>query len=60
MPTLGSGSATPVGPTHPSESIYLEGGPNLWIQDSDAAEAHNPDSDGYYWGISGTARKSVV
>jgi hypothetical protein len=60
MPTLGSGTATPVGPLHPSESIYLEGGPNLWIQDSDAAEANNPDSDGYYWGVSGSATYPII
>lgn len=55
MPTLGSGSATPVGPETDAESLYLEGGPSIWIQDSDANEANNPDSDGFYYGLSGSA-----
>lgn len=55
MPTLPSGTSAPVGPNIPAESVYVEGGPNMWFQDSDAAEAFTPDSDGFYWGISGSA-----
>jgi len=60
MPTLGTGTSIPVGPESPDEDIYLEGGPDIWYQDSDAPEAHNPDSDGYYWGISGSAAYPLI
>jgi hypothetical protein len=60
MPTLGSGTDTPVGTQQAAEDIYLEGGPNMWFQDSDATELHAPDSDGFYWGLSGTASYPVM
>lgn len=60
MPTLGTGTATPVGPILTSESIYLEGGPTIWMQDWLATYEHNPDGDGAYWGLSGTAAANVA
>ena len=36
------------------EEIYLEGAPTIYIQDYDADPLYNPDSDGFYWGMTGT------
>lgn len=55
MPTLGTGLSDPMGPEVNAEDIYIEGGPNIWFQDAEANPANNPDSDGFYWGLSGTA-----
>jgi len=48
-------TGTPLGSTTSSEDIYLEGAPNIYIQDEEANPLNNPDSDGFYWGLSGTA-----
>jgi len=59
MPTLGTGTDIPLGPGVDGEDIYIEGGPTIWFQDSEAPELHAADSDGYYWGLSGTATYPV-
>jgi len=59
MPTLGTGTATPVGPIINAEALYLEGGPNIWMQDWGATYNNNPDSDGFYYGMSGTAAANL-
>ena len=53
MPALITG--TPVGTSVTQEELYLEGAPVIIIQDYTAGLLNNPDSDGYYWGLSGTA-----
>ena len=50
---LVTGSA--VGVIETAEDIYLEGAPSIWFQDSTANPLYNPDADGFYWGMSGTA-----
>jgi hypothetical protein len=60
MPTLGTGTDIPVGAMGATEDLYIEGGPDIYYQDSDAAELHSPDSDGFYWGLSGTAAYPVL
>jgi hypothetical protein len=45
----------PIGQQTDQEDLYLEGAPNIWFQDDRADLLNNPDSDGYYWGFSGTA-----
>ena len=50
-----SGTATSVGTQTTMESIYLSDAPEVWIQDTDGAYRFGPDSDGFYWGLSGTA-----
>jgi hypothetical protein len=59
MPTLGTGTDTPIGPQVSGEDLYIEGGPTIWFQNSGATEENHPDSDGYYWGLSGTATYPV-
>ncbi|OGS01183.1 MAG: hypothetical protein A2V88_08870 [Elusimicrobia bacterium RBG_16_66_12] len=59
MPTLGTGTDIPIGPEIDAEDIYIEGGPDIWFQDATANPQQNPDSDGFYWGLSGTAAYPV-
>ena len=53
-------TGTPVGTITAQEDIYLEGAPNVYYQDY--ANGHllkNPDSDGFYWNLSGTTAYPV-
>ena len=50
--TLITGSAIGSGSTN--EDLYLEGAPNIFLQDTRATPLNNPDAQGFYWGISGT------
>lgn len=47
-------TGTPVGSVTAAEELYIEGSPYLYFQDATATPLKNPDSDGYYWGMSGT------
>lgn len=49
----------PVGNIDAQEEIYLEGAPYLYFQDATATPLNNPDSDGYYWNLSGTSTYPV-
>lgn len=57
MPTLVTG--TPIGSITSAEDIYLEGSPTIYFQDYTATPLNNPDSDGFYWGLSGTSSYPV-
>lgn len=48
-------TGTPLGNIITQESIYLEGAPYIYYQDASATELNNPDTDSYYWGLSGTS-----
>ena len=52
-----TGSASGVVTTQ--EELYIEGAPNIYIQDYEADPLFAPDSDGFYWGMSGTAQYPV-
>ncbi len=52
-------TGTPVGNVDTQDEIYVEGAPNLYIQQTEANPLNNPDSDGYYWGMSGTTTYPV-
>jgi hypothetical protein len=39
--------------------IYIEGAPWIYMQDYNADYLNPPDSDGYYWGMSGTTTYPV-
>lgn len=52
-------TGTPVGTITTQEDLYIEGAPNIYFQDYTAAPMYNPDSDGFYWGMSGTASYPV-
>ena len=48
-------TGTPAGTICSQDDIYLEGSPYLYFQDYRAKPLFNPDADGYYYGLSGTA-----
>jgi hypothetical protein len=49
-------TGTPPGTITSPENTYPEGAPNIWFQDDRATgELNSPDSDGFYWGLSGTS-----
>lgn len=54
---LVTGSA--LGTTTAQEDIYFEGAPTIYIQQYEASPYYNPDSDGFYWQLSGTATYPV-
>lgn len=50
---LTTGSAIGNGTTQ--ESLFVDSAPTIYIQNSLATPWKNPDSNGFYWGISGTS-----
>lgn len=52
-------TGSPIGNVDSQDEIYLEGAPNIYIQDYAANPLSNPDADGYYWGLSGTTALPV-
>ena len=52
-------TGTPIGNVDSQDEIYLEGAPNIYIQQYEASPLNNPDADGYYWGMSGTTNYPV-
>ena len=54
---LVTGSA--FGTTTTQEDLFLEGAPTIYFQDARATPYYNPDADGFYWQLSGTATYPV-
>ena len=52
-------TGVPVGVINAQEEIYPEGAPYLYFQDADADPLNNPDADGYYWNLTGSAARPV-
>lgn len=52
-------TGTPLGTLTTQEDLFLEGAPTIYFQRYEAAELFNPDADGFYWGLSGTATYPV-
>lgn len=52
-------TGTPGSTVTASEELYLEGAPQLYFADSNCPYLHNPDSDGFYWNLSGTSTYPV-
>lgn len=52
-------TGTPVGNVDSQDEIYIEGAPNIYIQEYTANPLNNPDADNYYWGLSGTTALPV-
>jgi len=52
-----TGSA--IGSLTQQEDIYLEGAPTLFFQRYEAGPWYNPDANGFYWQLSGTAAYPV-
>ena len=57
MTSLITGS--PVGTIDSQDEIYVEGSPYIYIQQYEAPPYYNPDTAGYYWGMTGTAAYPV-
>lgn len=53
-------TGTPLGSTTSSEDIYLDGAPTIYVQDNEADPLKSPDSDGFYWGMSGTSSYPAI
>lgn len=52
-------TGTPLGVITAQSEIYIEGAPNIYYQHVSGTYAKNPDSDGFYWGMSGSATYPV-
>jgi hypothetical protein len=52
-------TGTPLGSLTTAEDMYIEGAPTIFYQDSAANPLKNPDSNGFYWGLSGTTAYPV-
>jgi len=53
-------TGTPEGTIIEQDDIYVEGAPYIYYQSSSGVdELHHPDSDGFYWGLSGTVANPV-
>lgn len=52
-------TGTPVGSVLTQEDLYIEGAPTIYFQNYDASLWKNPDSDGFYYGLSGTSTHPV-
>jgi hypothetical protein len=52
-------TGTPLGTIIAQDEIYIEGAPYIYYQDSNAPLLFNPDANGFYWGLSGTAQYPV-
>lgn len=52
-------TGTPLGTITSQESLYVYNAPSIYFQDATATPLSNPDADGFYWGLSGTATYPV-
>ena len=52
-------TGTPIGNLDTQEDLFLEGAPTIFFQDANATPYYNPDSEGFYWQLSGTATYPV-
>jgi len=56
MSHIDTSAATPTGTLTASEDIFIEGAPFFYFG---GEHAQNPDVDGFYWGLTGTAENPV-
>lgn len=52
-------TGTPLGVVTSQAEVYIEGAPNIYYSSTLGAYAKNPDSDNFYWGLSGSATYPV-
>ena len=52
-------TGTPLGNIVSQEELYIEGAPYIYFQNAVANPRYNPDVDGYYWGMTGSASNPV-
>jgi hypothetical protein len=48
-------TGTPMGTTTDQADLYIDTAPAVWFQDNRADPLNNPDADGFYWGMTGSA-----
>lgn len=48
-------TGTPLGTETAQSDLYIDTAPSVWFQDVNAAGLNAPDSDGFYWGLTGSA-----
>lgn len=54
-------TGTPEGSiTQQTTTVFPEGAPWIYYQDIAASPLNNPDGDGFYWGMSGTATEPAI
>lgn len=53
-------TGTPLGNLTQQEDLFIEGAPTIFIQNNTADPLKNPDSDGFYWNLSGTSTYPVL
>lgn len=53
-------TGTPLGVITSQEEIYVEGSPYIYFQDATANPRYNPDAQGYYWNLTGSATYPVI
>lgn len=52
-------TGTPLGQINAQDELYIDEAPTIYFQDYSANELNNPDTDGFYWGLSGTTTYPV-
>lgn len=52
-------TGSPLGVITSQEELYIEGAPYIYFQNAVANPRYNPDVDGYYWGMTGSASNPV-
>ena len=52
-------TGTPLGVINAQDDLYIDTPPSLWFQDATADLLNKPDSDGFHWGLTGTAALPV-
>ena len=52
-------TGTPIGTLTSQESLFVDSAPAIYFQNSLANPLKNPDSNGFYWGMSGTSTYPV-
>lgn len=52
-------TGTPLGNVLSQDEIYIEGAPNIYVQQTEANPLFNPDASNFYWGMSGTTAYPV-
>ena len=52
-------TGSPAGTQQAAEDLYLEGAPNIYFQDYEAGPWFAPDTDGFYWNMTGSSTYPV-
>lgn len=53
-------TGTPLGTITTQEGLFVDSAPSIYLQNSLATPLKNPDANGFYWNLSGTATYPVL